>query len=117
MKLLKPVLVSAAALFVSLAMSPVMAQITPAGQVRSIKENIKQDAHSASSNIKQDWRDLRSGNLKSAHARHKRVISRDHQRHKRAIRRSHERRMTAAQCLVRYGKFDCQRRGYRYSRS
>ena len=116
MKLSATCFFGATALMLSLALSPAMAQSTPAGQVRSVKENIKQDARSVSSNIKQDWRDLKSGNLKSAHARHKRVISRDHRRHKNAIRRSHERRMTAAQCLVRYGKFDCQRRGYRYSR-
>ncbi|QYR53342.1 hypothetical protein [Lysobacter soyae] len=117
MKKFASTLLSTAALAMALVATPVMAQSTPAGQVRSIKENIKQDARSVTQNIKQDWRDLKSGNLKSAHERHKRVIRGDHQRHRTAVRRSHERRMTAAQCLVKYGKFDCQRRGYRYGRT
>lgn len=107
-----------AAVLLSLACftTPVFAQSTPAGQARSLKENIRADARSVTENIKQDFRDLKNGDLKAAHARHKRVIRGDHQRHRAAVRSSHQRRMTAAQCLVKYGRFDCQKRGYRYSR-
>ena len=117
MKNITSKLFGAAALALVLSASPVMAQSTPAGQVRSVKENIKQDARSVTQNIKQDWRDLKHGDLKAAHQRHKRVISGDHRRHRAAVQRAHQRHLTAAQCLVKYGKFDCQRRGYRYGRS
>lgn len=106
----------AAALTMGMAGAPAMAQSTPAGQARSIKQNIKADFRSVTSNIRQDFRDLRTGNLRGAHERHKRVLKRDHARHRAAVKQSHQRRMTATQCLVKYGKLDCQRRGYRYAR-
>lgn len=96
--------------------APALAQSTPRAQVQSIKQNIKADWNSVKRNVKQDVRDVKSGNFRSAHQRHKRVIRGDHARHRTAVRQSHERRMTAASCLARYGKMDCQRRGYRYAR-
>ena len=99
-----------------LATAPAMAQSTPGAQVQSLKQNIKADFRSVTSNVKQDVRDLRNGNIRGAHERHKRVLRGDHARHRAAVRQSHQRRMTAAQCLARHGRFDCQRRGYRYAR-
>lgn len=99
-----------------LATAPAMAQSAARAQLASIKHNIKADFRSVRSNIRQDVRDLRSGNLRGAHQRHKRVIRGDHARHRAAVKQSHNRRMTAAQCLARHGKMDCQRRGYRYTR-
>lgn len=96
--------------------TPAMAQSTPRGQVQSIKQNIKADWNSVKRNVKQDVRDVKSGNFRSAHQRHKRVIRGDHARHRAAVKQSHQRRMTAANCLARYGKMDCQRRGYKYAR-
>ena len=109
-------IIIAAALGIAMIGSQAMAQSTPAGQARSIKQNIKADFRSVTSNVKQDVRDLRNGNLRGAHERHKRVLRRDHARHRAAIKQSHQRRMTAAPCLARHGKMDCQRRGYRYTR-
>ena len=109
-------IIIAAALGIAMIGSQAMAQSTPAGQARSIKQNIKADFRSVTSNIRQDFRDLRTGNLRGAHERHKRVLKRDHARHRAAVKESHQRRMTATQCLVKYGKLDCQRRGYRYAR-
>ena len=99
-----------------LATAPAMAQSTPGAHVQSLKQNIKADFRSVTSNVKLDVRDLRSGNIRGAHERHKRVLRGDHARHRAAVRQSHQRRMTAAQCLARHGRFDCQRRGYRYAR-
>lgn len=104
-----------ALLALGLATVPAMAQSTPGAQVQSLKQNIKADFRSVTSNVKQDVRDLKNGNFRGAHERHKRVLRGDHARHRASIRQSHQRRMTAAQCLARYGKLDCQRRGYRYA--
>ena len=107
----------ASLLALCVAATPVMAQSTPRAQVQSVKQNIKADWNSVKRNVEQDIRDVKSGNFRSAHQRHKRVIRGDHARHRAAVRKSHERRMTAANCLARYGKMDCQRRGYKYTRS
>lgn len=83
---------------------PVLALGLAAGvaQAQSVAENVRHDVNTVTSNVKQDVRDLAHGNIRGAHARHKRVLSGTHRRH-----------MTVARCLARYGRTWCNRHGYR----